>query len=219
MIYASSSSVYGDSPALPKREGEEGAPLSPYAASKVMNEKLAAVFGRCYGIQLIGMRYFNVYGPRQDPEGPYAAVIPSFFKAYAAGQAPVIYGDGEQSRDFTFVADAVAANPGGPQPPQNGSRSRLQRCHSGQRTTVNEACTRSLRGVWRGAGAEIRAAPPWGSQAFGGRSFSLAEGARLCCRGRASRRHLEVSPALSGAKPSFRGPQGSCSPRRERQLR
>lgn len=110
VVYASSSSVYGDSDRLPKREGEEGRPLSPYALSKVMNEELAGVFGRCFAMEAIGLRYFNVYGPRQRPDGPYAAVIPRFFVAYLAGQAPVICGDGEQSRDFTFVADAVAAN-------------------------------------------------------------------------------------------------------------
>jgi len=110
VVYASSSSVFGDSDRLPKREGEEGKPLSPYALSKVMDEQLAGVFGRCFGMEFVGLRYFNVYGPRQDPEGPYAAVIPRFFKALAAGQPPVIYGDGDQSRDFTFVADAVQAN-------------------------------------------------------------------------------------------------------------
>lgn len=110
VVYASSSSVYGDSDRLPKREGEEGRPLSPYAASKAMDEELAAVFARCFGIGLVGLRYFNVYGPRQDPAGPYAAVIPRFFAAARAGEAPQIHGDGAQSRDFTFVADAVAAN-------------------------------------------------------------------------------------------------------------
>ena len=110
VVYASSSSVYGDSPRLPKREGEEGSPLSPYALSKVMDEQLAAHFTTVFGLEAVGLRYFNVYGPRQSPEGPYAAVIPRFFAAYAAGQAPVIYGDGEQSRDFTYVGDAVAAN-------------------------------------------------------------------------------------------------------------
>jgi nucleoside-diphosphate-sugar epimerase len=110
VVYASSSSVYGDSAALPKREGEEGRPLSPYALSKRMNEELADVFGRCSGLELVGLRYFNVYGPRQDPNGPYAAVIPRFFDANLKGEAAVIYGSGEQSRDFTFVADAVAAN-------------------------------------------------------------------------------------------------------------
>lgn len=110
MIYASSSSVYGDSDDLPKIEGREGRPLSPYAASKAMTEQLADVFARTYSMSFVGLRYFNVYGPRQDPEGPYAAVVPRFFAACLAGRAPVIYGDGEQSRDFTFVADAVAAN-------------------------------------------------------------------------------------------------------------
>ena len=99
-----------DAPALPNREGEEGAPLSPYAASKRLSEQLAAVFQRCYGLQAVGLRYFNVYGPGQDPAGPYAAVIPRFFHAYLRGAAPVIYGDGLQSRDFTFLDDAVRAN-------------------------------------------------------------------------------------------------------------
>jgi nucleoside-diphosphate-sugar epimerase len=110
VVYASSSSVYGDSEALPKREGEEGRVLSPYAASKRMNEDLADVFYRGFGLELVGLRYFNVYGARQRPDGPYAAVIPRFFAAAYAGEAPLIYGDGEQSRDFTYVDDAVRAN-------------------------------------------------------------------------------------------------------------
>ncbi len=110
VVYASSSSVYGDSPTLPKREGNEGNPLSPYALSKWMNEELAGNFTRCFDMQLVGLRYFNIYGPRQSPEGPYAAVIPLFFEACRRGEAPIINGDGEQSRDFTFVADAVRAN-------------------------------------------------------------------------------------------------------------
>lgn len=110
VVYASSSSVYGDHPELPKREGREGATLSPYAMSKKMDEELADIFGRCFGMGLVGLRYFNVYGPRQRPDGPYAAVIPRFFDAYREGRAPTIFGDGEQSRDFTFVADAVRAN-------------------------------------------------------------------------------------------------------------
>jgi UDP-N-acetylglucosamine/UDP-N-acetylgalactosamine 4-epimerase len=110
VVYASSSSVYGDSAALPKREGEEGRPLSPYAVSKVMNEQLADVFSRCYTMKILGLRYFNVYGPRQDPNGPYAAVVPRFFAAVRRGEPPTIYGDGEQSRDFTYVSDVVRAN-------------------------------------------------------------------------------------------------------------
>jgi nucleoside-diphosphate-sugar epimerase len=110
VVYASSSSVYGDSERVPKREGEEGAPLSPYALSKRINEQLADLFVRCYGLALVGLRYFNVYGPRQDPEGPYAAVIPRFFAGCRAGRAPTIFGDGRQSRDFTYVGDIVEAN-------------------------------------------------------------------------------------------------------------
>lgn len=110
IVYASSSSVYGDSQIMPKKEGTEGKPLSPYAMSKAMVEQTADVFARCFGMEFLGLRYFNVYGPRQDPEGPYAAVIPRFFAACAQGQQPVIFGDGEQSRDFTFVGDVVRAN-------------------------------------------------------------------------------------------------------------
>ncbi len=110
VVYASSSSVYGDSTTLPKKEGQEGKPLSPYALSKWVDEQLADTFARCFGMELVGLRYFNVYGPRQDPKGPYAAVVPRFFAACAAGQPPTIFGDGTQSRDFTFVADVVRAN-------------------------------------------------------------------------------------------------------------
>jgi nucleoside-diphosphate-sugar epimerase len=137
IVFASSSSVYGDSDRLPKREGEEGRPLSPYALSKVMDEQLAAVFSRCFGLETIGLRYFNVHGPRQDPDGPYAAVIPRFFAACIAGQAPVIYGDGEQTRDFTFVSDAVAANLLAAGAPLNSSACALN-VGGGEATTINQ---------------------------------------------------------------------------------
>ncbi len=110
IVYASSSSVYGLSERLPRREGEEGAPASPYALSKLQTEEVAQIFARCYQLASVGLRYFNVYGPRQDPDSPYAAVIPSFFSALVAGKPPAIFGDGEQSRDFTYVADAARAN-------------------------------------------------------------------------------------------------------------
>ena len=110
LVHASSSSVYGDSPLLPRREGEEGAPMSPYALSKIIGEQIARTFFRCYGLRSVGLRYFNVYGPRQDPAGPYAAVIPRFIAHRLRGEAPRIHGDGRQSRDFTWVGDAVAAN-------------------------------------------------------------------------------------------------------------
>lgn len=159
VVYASSSSVYGDAETLPKREGEEGKPLSPYAVSKVMNEELADVFARCYGMRLVGLRYFNVYGPRQDPEGAYAAVIPRFFKACLAGEAPVVYGDGEQSRDFTYVADAVAANFAAAVAPA-ASCGRAYNVAGGRRSTVNELADLVRGAVGRGLPSEHRPERP-----------------------------------------------------------
>lgn len=109
-VYASSSSVYGDSPVMPKREDRIGRQLSPYAVSKYTNELYAGVFGRCYGLETIGLRYFNVFGPRQDPNGPYAAVIPRWIAAISNGKPAYIYGDGKTSRDFCYVDNAVQAN-------------------------------------------------------------------------------------------------------------
>ena len=110
MVYAASSSTYGDSAELPKVEGREGKPLSPYAVTKAVNEMYADVFSRVYGMHTIGLRYFNVFGPKQNPNNPYAAVIPLFCKHFLEGTRPTIYGDGETSRDFTFVENAVQAN-------------------------------------------------------------------------------------------------------------
>ena len=109
-VYAASSSTYGDSPALPKVEGVEGKSLSPYAVTKAVNEQYADVFSQVYGLHTIGLRYFNIYGPRQNANNPYAAVIPIFCKAYINGVSPTINGDGETSRDFTYVENAVQAN-------------------------------------------------------------------------------------------------------------
>jgi UDP-N-acetylglucosamine 4-epimerase len=109
-VYASSSSVYGDEPNLPKVESRVGNPLSPYAVTKKTNELYAEVFAALYGTKVVGLRYFNVFGPRQDPDGPYAAVIPLFVSGII-NQTPVyINGDGEQTRDFTYVENAVQAN-------------------------------------------------------------------------------------------------------------
>jgi nucleoside-diphosphate-sugar epimerase len=157
VVYASSSSVYGDSETLPKREGEEGRPLSPYALSKAMNEELADVFARCYGLETIGLRYFNVYGPRQLPDGPYAAVIPRFFKACLTGASPVIYGDGTQSRDFTFVADAVRANLLAAAAPA-GSCGGAYNVAGGRAITVNDLA-QAVRAV-AGGGGPPRHEPP-----------------------------------------------------------
>lgn len=110
VIYSSSSSVYGDTPTLPKNEEMKPCPLSPYAVSKLTGEYYCNVFSGVYNLSTASLRYFNVYGPRQDPTGDYAAVIPKFITRVSNNQPPVIYGDGEQSRDFTYISDVVQAN-------------------------------------------------------------------------------------------------------------
>ncbi|MBI3779851.1 MAG: SDR family oxidoreductase [candidate division NC10 bacterium] len=110
VVYASSSSVYGDTPALPKEERMQPEPRSPYAASKLAGELYCQVFQRAHGLETISLRYFNVFGPRQDPSSEYAAVIPKFITAMLAGRPPTIFGDGKQSRDFTYVQDVVETN-------------------------------------------------------------------------------------------------------------
>ena len=109
-VLASSSAVYGDDPAMPKVEGREGRLLSPYAVSKLVGEKYAQAFHALYGLNTVALRYFNVFGPRQDPFSQYAAVIPLFITKILGGERPVVYGDGEQSRDFIFVENVVRAN-------------------------------------------------------------------------------------------------------------
>lgn len=110
LVFASSSSVYGDTPVLPKREDMSPALLSPYALNKLAGEYYCRLFTSLYGLETLSLRYFNVFGPRQNPESEYAAVIPKFITAFLKGQSPVIYGDGEQTRDFTFIDNVVEAN-------------------------------------------------------------------------------------------------------------
>jgi nucleoside-diphosphate-sugar epimerase len=110
VVYASSSSVYGNTPALPKAESMLPTPLSPYAVSKLAGEHLCAVFTHVHRLPTVALRYFNVFGPRQDPASAYAAVVPRFITATLAGEPPVIYGDGEQTRDFTYIQDVIEAN-------------------------------------------------------------------------------------------------------------
>ena len=109
-VYASSSSVYGDEPNLPKQEGREGRLLSPYALTKRADEEFARMYTKFYGLETYGMRYFNVFGRRQDPDGAYAAVIPKFLKLLLQGETPTINGDGRQSRDFTYIDNVIEAN-------------------------------------------------------------------------------------------------------------
>jgi UDP-N-acetylglucosamine 4-epimerase len=138
VVYASSSSVYGDSRALPKVEDVVGRPLSPYAASKACDEAYADAFAACYGLELVGLRYFNVFGPRQDPEGPYAAVMPRWFAALLRGMPVTIYGDGETSRDFCYVANAVQANLLAAAVTDPAALGQVYNVACGARTTLNE---------------------------------------------------------------------------------
>lgn len=154
-VYAASSSTYGDSPTLPKVEDVIGKPLSPYAVTKYLNELYADVFGRSYGLEAIGLRYFNVFGPRQDPQGAYAAVIPRWVAAMLRSEACVINGDGETSRDFCFVKNAVQANLLAALTTRADAVRQVYNVAYGQRTTLKElhaalatnlrACRPSLR--------------------------------------------------------------------------
>lgn len=137
VVYAASSSTYGDSIVLPKQEDKIGNPLSPYAVTKFVNELYASVFKRTYGLNTIGLRYFNVFGPKQDPQGAYAAVIPLFVNAILDGRKPVINGDGNHSRDFTFVKNAVQANLLALEAPEEKCNE-VYNVAFGQRTTLNE---------------------------------------------------------------------------------
>ncbi|MGZ4890791.1 MAG: SDR family oxidoreductase [Halobacteriota archaeon] len=130
VVFASSSSVYGDTPTLPKREDMPVRPLSPYAVTKAAGEQYCTVFEELYGLHTVALRYFNVFGPRQDPQSQYAAVIPKFIAAILNDVSPVVYGDGLQSRDFTFVKQVVEAN--------------IRACESNKTGVFNIACGRSV---------------------------------------------------------------------------
>jgi UDP-N-acetylglucosamine/UDP-N-acetylgalactosamine 4-epimerase len=169
VVYAASSSTYGDHPGLPKIEDKIGNPLSPYAVTKYVNELYAKVYASTYDMELIGLRYFNVFGPRQNPQGPYAAVIPLFIKAVLNNEPPVINGDGEHSRDFTFVGNAVDANvraltSGNPQ-----AVNQVYNIAFGERTTLNEVFE-MIKGV---AGSDL--APVYGPERKGDVKHSLAD--------------------------------------------
>jgi UDP-N-acetylglucosamine 4-epimerase len=138
VVYASSSSVFGDHPALPKVEDVIGRPLSPYAVTKYADELYAQVFARCYGLEPIGLRYFNVFGPRQDPNGPYAAVMPQWFAGLLGGSEVAINGDGETSRDFCFVENVVQANLLAATTASAEAVGEVFNVAYGERTTLNE---------------------------------------------------------------------------------
>jgi nucleoside-diphosphate-sugar epimerase len=136
IIYAASSAAYGDQPDLPKREDMRPSPLSPYAVAKLVGEYYCQVFSQIYGLETISLRYFNVFGPRQDPSSEYSGVISRFITALLSGQQPIIYGDGEQSRDFTYISNVVAANVAAAEAPQ--AVGKIINVANGVRVTLNE---------------------------------------------------------------------------------
>jgi UDP-N-acetylglucosamine 4-epimerase len=174
-VYAASSSTYGDHPALPKVEEHIGRALSPYAVTKQVGELYAAVFHRVYGMETVGLRYFNVFGPRQDPEGPYAAVIPRWVGSLLEGRGCRINGDGENSRDFCFVDNVVQANLLAATVLDPAALGEVYNVACGQRTTLNElfALIRDEAARYRPEAAE--ATPEHGPPALGDVKHSLAD--------------------------------------------
>jgi UDP-glucose 4-epimerase len=136
VVYAASSSAYGDQPELPKRETARPDPLSPYAVNKLVGEYYLSVFNKCWGLETLSIRYFNVFGPRQDPKSQYAAAIPAFVAAILRGESPTIYGDGEQTRDFTYIDNVVHANLLAAKAPKVAGQVVNVAC--GERVTVNQ---------------------------------------------------------------------------------
>lgn len=160
VVYASSSSVYGDEPTLPKAEHRIGNALSPYAVSKRTNELFASVFANSYGLRILGFRYFNIFGPRQDPDGPYAAVIPLFVKGIMNRTPVYINGDGEQTRDFTFVENAVQVNIKGMLVEEEEALNKAYNVAVGESYSVNhlfKACSDYLQSDWLPTYREPRA--------------------------------------------------------------
>jgi len=182
LVYASSSSVYGANAELPKREEMTPAPISPYAVSKLAGEGYCRAFGVVYGLETVALRYFNVYGPHQDPRSDYAAAIPNFISALMAGRAPVVFGDGEQSRDFTYVDNVVDANVLAMDAPE--ARGRVYNVACGERVTINELLAELRELLGSSVEAEYRPQRP------GEVRHSLADIA-------AARRDLGYEPAVA----------------------
>jgi nucleoside-diphosphate-sugar epimerase len=138
VIYAASSSAYGDTPTLPKHEAMTPDPISPYAVAKLASEHYLKSFYRCYGLETIALRYFNVFGPRQDPSSPYSGVLAKFITLMLAGKQPTIFGDGEQSRDFTYIDNAVDANLLACKASSSDAAGKVFNVATGRRVTLNE---------------------------------------------------------------------------------
>jgi UDP-glucose 4-epimerase len=138
VVYAASSSAYGDTPTLPKHEAMNPSPISPYAVAKLASELYMTSFYRCYGLETVCLRYFNIFGPRQDPTSPYSGVLAKFSMQMLRGEQPTIFGDGETSRDFTYIDNAVSANLLATTAPAAGCAGRVFNCATGRRVTLNQ---------------------------------------------------------------------------------
>jgi len=174
IVYAASSSTYGDSKSLPKVEDVIGKPLSPYAITKYVNELYADVFSKLYDLELVGLRYFNVFGPKQDPFGAYAAVIPLFVKALKNGEQPKVNGDGSFSRDFTFVANVVQVNEKAATTSNKDAINTVYNVACGEQTSLNELIT-SIKDAMKSEGRDVdNILPIYGPERVGDVPHSLA---------------------------------------------
>jgi len=169
VVYASSSSAYGDTPTLPKREAMTPDPISPYAVAKLASEHYMISFYRCYGLETVALRYFNIFGPRQDPSSPYSGVLAKFITQMLRGQQPTIFGDGEQSRDFTYVDNAVEANLLACNAPSAKAAGQVFNVATGRRVTLNETF-KALQAL-----TSYRGEPKYGPERGGDIKHSLAD--------------------------------------------
>jgi UDP-N-acetylglucosamine/UDP-N-acetyl-alpha-D-glucosaminouronate 4-epimerase len=169
VVYAASSSIYGDTPTLPKHEGMNPNPISPYAVAKLASEFYMVSFYRCYGLETVSLRYFNIFGPRQDPSSPYSGVLAKFTMQMLLGEQPTIFGDGETSRDFTYIDNAISANLLACSAPAAACAGRVFNCATGRRITLNEtfAALKELTGY--------KGAAKYGPERSGDIKHSLAD--------------------------------------------
>jgi UDP-glucose 4-epimerase len=169
VVYAASSSAYGDTPTLPKHEGMKPDPISPYAVAKLASEQYMISFYRCYQLETVALRYFNIFGPRQDPSSPYSGVLAKFITVMLRGEQPAIYGDGEQSRDFTYIDNAVEANLLACNAPAAQAAGQMFNVATGRRVTLNETF-KLLQGLTSYSGQ-----PKYGPERGGDIKHSLAD--------------------------------------------
>jgi len=169
VVYAASSSAYGDTPTLPKHEAMKPDPISPYAVAKLASEQYMISFYRCYQLETVALRYFNVFGPRQDPSSPYSGVLAKFITLMLRGEQPAIYGDGEQSRDFTYIDNAVEANLLACKAPANKVAGQVFNTATGRRVTLNETF-KLLQGL-----TSYKGEPKYGPERGGDIKHSLAD--------------------------------------------